>query len=215
MFTSTAPTPSATIPIHTHTHKLSIAAVHLFPSAAYILPTKLFSSTFSVFFYRIPPFMCIYKPTFGLTPGRLCLICLLKPLHYPILWFLPPLAKPTCILAAANGALYSCKLARGGKLGEKTAWREKTAAALTAVSMVRLLTWQSAPPPTLSNTHIHTLQTPFPPQPGFDMLKSRERRTESGEIGKDSPQTWHGACSEPMACILKRGVCVCVSLRQS
>lgn len=49
--------------------------------------------------------------------------------------------------------------------------KKKTAAALAAVSMVRLLTWQSAPPDT---------PNPFPLQLGFDMLKYRERDRENG-----------------------------------
>lgn len=51
------------------------------------------------------------------------------------------------------------------------AWTKKTAAALTAVSMVRLLTWQSAPPPTHTYTHISNL---FPRLLGSDMLKYRK-----------------------------------------
>lgn len=65
------------------------------------------------------------------------------------------------------------------------AWKKKTAAALTAVSMVRLLTWQSPPLPYAQN--------PLPPQLVFDMLKYRERDRENRAFERDSLQTWHQA----------------------
>ncbi len=165
MFTSTVPTPSITPP-HEHTHPLSHThtettfyslSVPLFTSSAQILPTKPFSCPFSLFFFITFLHLCAFiNPC---VPECHCLICLLNPLHHPLLSLLPPLAKLTCFPAAANGALYSCKLARGEKERERggggTTRKKKTAAALTAVSMVRLLTWQSAPPRP-------TFQTPFP-----------------------------------------------------
>lgn len=57
--------------------------------------------------------------------------------------------------------------------------KKKTAAALTAVSMVRLLTWQSAP----SHPHLslmYTLLTSFPPKLGFDVSPSEKRGEGSG-----------------------------------
>lgn len=73
MFTSTVPTPSITpphehihTPSHTHTETTFYSlSVPLFPSSAQILPTKHFSPPFSLFFYHIPSFTCIYKPMFG------------------------------------------------------------------------------------------------------------------------------------------------------
>lgn len=69
--------------------------------------------------------MCIYKPKPDLLTGLLCLKCLLNPLHYPILSLLSPLAKLTSIVAAFNGALYSCKLA-GGETGKNNMEEENS-----------------------------------------------------------------------------------------
>ena len=131
---------------HTHTHPLSIVSVYpCFPS----LPTKILSPP--PFLYHIPSFTCIYKPVLGLSPECRCLSCLLNTFHHPILSLLPPPAEPSaCVLKWSTVRLrVGRRRKKGRRKKKKTAWKKKTAAALTAVSMVRLLTWQSTPPPSL------------------------------------------------------------------
>lgn len=127
--------------------------------------------------------MCIYKPMFGLSPECFCLICLLNVLHHPILSLLPPPAKRTCILVAANGALYSCKLARGGNRGGGMEEENSSGSHCCLHGEAADL----AVPP------LPYAQNPFPPQLVFDMLKYRERDRENRAFERDSLQTWHQA----------------------
>lgn len=158
MFTSPVPTPSITPP-HAHTQKLSIVTVYLFFYSSRIFclqnPSHLL---FLSLFFHIPSFMCVCKPMLDLFSQCHCPVCLVNPLYHPFCW--SSLVSVLLQLEHCTPAVWQ----------EEETWMKKTAAALCAVSMEKLLTWQSL----------------LPSQLGFDMLKYRER--ENGVIEKDSLQ---------------------------
>lgn len=86
-------------------------------------------------------------------------------------------------LAAANVALYSCKLAKGEKGGGGDAMEEENSSGSHCC-----LHGEAAD---LADCSPHA-PNPFPPQLGFDMLKYRERDRENGVIEKDSSDVASG-----------------------
>lgn len=131
--------------------------------------------------------MCICKPMLDLFSQCHCPVCLVNPLYHPFCW--SSLVSVLMKLEHCTPAVWQ----------EEETWMKKTAAALCAVSMEKLLTWQSL----------------LPSQLGFDMLKYRER--ENGVIEKDSLQMALGIFGMNCQCFYLGSVQLCslVSLRDS
>lgn len=119
--------------------------------------------------------MCVYKPMFGLFPNSHCWTCLLKPpsLSHSLTFTTSHCIYPRC----CKWGTALLQVGRGETGGRR---KKRTAAALTAVSMVRLLTRQSATPPF---SIPHAPNPLFPLQRGFDMLKYRERQRKWSDTG--------------------------------
>lgn len=129
MFTSTVPTHSTTH-LHVHTETFLCSLLPLNPS--------FFRYPFFFFLIAFLNFMCVHNPSFGLSPH--CSICLLKFLYCPVC----PISLATLLLQTEPCAPWGWREAE--KDEENQHGERKAAAAPAAVSMVRLLTWQPAPP---------------------------------------------------------------------